>query len=187
MNTDTSVRIVSGLLFLTGSPFALWWLRREYRQRGRLTAFGSFIHVVMYALHGMFLGTLVWGVGGAPVAGGVYWLGIPLMVIGLGITLYAMHPFHAFLRWMGTSTPGLYTNSLYRFSRNPQFVGYGLLLLGFSIAWWNDLVWLGLLGYAALVYAVTLVEEEHLAHIYGDPYREYCQRVPRYLGLPKRN
>ena len=45
--------------------------------------------------------------------------------------------------------------------------------------------WIGFLAYAALVYAVTRIEEEHLTRIYGDPYREYCQRVPRYLGTPK--
>jgi protein-S-isoprenylcysteine O-methyltransferase Ste14 len=58
-------------------------------------------------------------------------------------------------------------------------------LLGFALAWWTPLVVVGLLGYAALAYAVTLVEEEHLMRTYGASYREYCQRVLRYLGFPK--
>jgi len=186
--TDTTARIISGLLFLVFSPLCLWWLRREYKQQGKLSWFGSILHVVMYGFHGMFCGMLAWGAGSAlPPMSEFAWLGIPLMVIGAGIMFYAMDLFQKFSRWLGSNTPGLQINGLYRYSRNPQFVGYGLLILGFFIAWWNSLSWLAILSYAALVYAVTLVEEEHLIRTYGESYREYCQRVPRYLGLPKRS
>ena len=184
--TDTTTRIVSGLLFLAFSPLCLWWLRREYKRRGKLNWFSSFVHVAMYGFHGMFCGTLAWGAGSTiPLMGTLAWLGLPLMVVGLGITVYAMDLFRKFSRWLGSNVPGLQTNGLYRYSRNPQFVGYGLFLLGFSLAWWTPLVVVGLLGYVALAYAVTLVEEEHLMRTYGASYREYCQRVPRYLGFPK--
>ena len=101
--------------------------------------------------------------------------------------LLGMDLFRKFSRWLGSDTPGLKTNGLYRYSRNPQFVGYGLAILGYILAWWNSLAWIGLLAYATLAYVVTRIEEEHLTHIYGDSYREYCQCVPRYLGLPKRS
>ncbi len=185
--TDILARVISGLLFLAFSVFALWWLRREYKQRGKLNWFGSFVHVGMYAVHGMFCGTLALGAEGALPAGRLTWFGIPLMVIGLVVTFAAMDLFRTFSRWVGNNTPGLYTKGLYRYSRNPQFVGYGLFILGFFVAWWNSLAWIGLLTYAALAYAVILVEEEHLIRTYGESYREYCQRVPRYFGLPKRN
>jgi protein-S-isoprenylcysteine O-methyltransferase Ste14 len=185
--TDTSARVISGLLFLGFSAFALWWLRREYKGHGKLTWIGSIIHVLIFVVHAMFTGTLVTGADAIHPPGRLLWLGIPLMVIGLGITIYAMDLFHKFSRWMGSDTPGLQMKGLYRFSRNPQFVGYGLAILGYILAWWTPLAWIGLLSYAGLVYAVTLIEEEHLTRIYGDSYREYCQRVPRYLGLPKRS
>lgn len=185
--TDTFARVVSGLLFLAFSAFALWWLRREYKGHGKLTWFGSIVHVVMYAFHGMFTGTLVTGADATHPPGRLLWLGIPLMVIGFGITVYAMDLFRKFSRWMGSNTPGLKTSGLYKYSRNPQFVGYGLLLLGYLLTWGNSLAWIGLLAYAALAYAVTRIEEEHLTRIYGDSYREYCQQVPRYLGTPKRS
>lgn len=185
--TDTFARVVSGLIFLAFSAFALWWLRREYKQHGKLTRFGSIIHVLMYATHGMFTGTLITGADAAHPPARLLWLGIPLMVIGICITAVGMDLFRRFSRWMGSDTPGLKTDGLYRYSRNPQFVGYGLLLLGYLLSWWNSLAWIGLLAYAALAYAVTRIEEEHLTRIYGDSYREYCQRVPRYLGSPKRS
>lgn len=185
--TDTFAHVVSGLLFLAFSAFALWWLRREYTKHGKLTWFGSIVHVVMFAFHGMFTGTLVMGANAAHSPGRLLWLGIPLMVIGFGIMLLGMDLFRKFSRWLGSKTPGLKTDGLYRYSRNPQFVGYGLAILGYILAWWTPLAWIGLLAYAALAYAVTLIEEEHLTRVYGDSYREYCQRVPRYLGLPKRS
>ncbi len=185
--TDSSARIISGLLFLAFSAFALWWLRREYKQHKKLTWFGSLVHVILYAFHGMFCGTLAMGADGTYPPGRLLWLGIPLMVIGLVMTLFAMDLFRKFSRWLGSDTPGLQTNGLYRYSRNPQFVGYGLLILGYFLAWWNSLAWIGLLSYIALAFAVTLLEEEHLNRIYGASYRDYCKRVPRYLGLPKRS
>ena len=185
--TDTEARIISGLLFLVFSPLALWWLRREYKQHGKLTWFGSLVHVVMYAFHGMFCGTLALGASGSIPMGELAWLGILLMIIGLVVTVVAMDLFHTLSRWVGNNTPGLQTKRLYRYSRNPQFVGYGLFILGFFVVWWNSIAWIGLLTYAALAYAVTLVEEEHLIRTYGESYREYCQQVPRYLGLPKRS
>jgi protein-S-isoprenylcysteine O-methyltransferase Ste14 len=185
--TDITARIASGLLFLVFSPLALWWLRREYKQHGRLTWFGSLVHVVVYAVHGMFCGILALGAEGTLPAGRFAWFGIPLIVIGLVVTFVAMDLFRTFSRWVGNNTPGLYMKGLYRYSRNPQFVGYGLFILGFFITWWNALAWIGLLTYAILAYAVTLIEEEHLTRTYGDSYREYCQRVPRYFGLPKRS
>ena len=176
---------LAGVIFVLFSTFALWALRREYQQRGKLSWFGSTIHVVGYAVHGMFCSLLAWGPAGVPPLGQIAWLGVPLMVLGLGITIYAMDWFRTFSRWVGNNTPGLFTNGLYRYSRNPQFVGYGLFILGFFIVWWTPLAWVGFLSYIALAYAVTLVEEEHLTRAYGDSYRQYCQRVPRYLGIPK--
>jgi hypothetical protein len=66
--TDTEARIISGLLFLALSPLAVWWLRREYKQQGKLNWFGSIVHVGVYAAHGMFCGTLALGASGTTPA-----------------------------------------------------------------------------------------------------------------------
>ncbi|NTV37628.1 MAG: isoprenylcysteine carboxylmethyltransferase family protein [Anaerolineales bacterium] len=124
---------------------------------------------------------MAWGTEGIAPLGPLAWIGVPLMILGLGITIYAMDLFQVFWRWVGSQTPGLQTGGLYRFSRNPQFVAYGVLMLGFILAWWNSLVWIAFPAYAILVYAVLHVEEEHLARVYGEAYREYCTRVRRFL------
>jgi protein-S-isoprenylcysteine O-methyltransferase Ste14 len=179
--TYTQAALASGGIFLVFSAFSLWYLRREYRQRGKLSWFGSLIHVLMYAAHGMFSGVLFWGPLGIVSLGPLAWAGIPLMVLGVGITVYAMDLFRTFSRWVGNRTPGLQTGGLYRYSRNPQFVGYGLLILGCVLAWWNAWAWLSMLTYCILACAVAHSEEEHLTRVYGDAYREYCARVPRFF------
>jgi protein-S-isoprenylcysteine O-methyltransferase Ste14 len=179
--TYTFASLISGLLFLVLTPIALWWLRREYRQRGKLTWFGSLVHIAAYTFHGMFMGVLIWGPQGIASMKPLAWIGIPLMVIGVGITVYAMDLFRTFSRWVGNQTPGLRTGGLYRYSRNPQFVGYGLLILGCILAWWNTWAWLGMLAYCILVYFVARIEEEHLTGVYGEAYRGYCSRVPRFF------
>ena len=136
----------------------------------------------MYCVNGALVGTSILGPEGVPRMLGVVWLGVPLMVAGLALTVLAMDCFRQFSRWLGSATPGLKTGGLYRYSRNPQFVGYGAFILGAVIAWGEPLGVLGLASYLALAYAVARIEEEHLARIYGQDYIEYCARVPRFFG-----
>ena len=174
------------MFFIIFSVFSLWYLRRQYRLRDKLSWFGALLHVMMFVINGMFVGMLACGLNAIPPMGSLYWLGVPLMVVGLGIVFYAMDFFRNFSRWLGNDTPGLKTVGLYNFSRNPQFVGYGLLILGVVITWGKLLGGIGLLSYLVLAHFVALVEEEHLTRVYGQSYRDYCARVPRFIGLLKK-
>jgi protein-S-isoprenylcysteine O-methyltransferase Ste14 len=185
MSEDLALLIV-GLFFVVFAVFSLWYLRKEYRQRGKLSWWGSIVHVTMFMVNGIFVSVSAWGVDGIPPMSGQAWLGVPLMVAGLGIVVYAMDLFRKFSRWLGNDTPGLATGGLYSLSRNPQFVGYGLLILGVVIAWGRASGWIGLLSFLMLAYLTARVEEEHLTRVYGQSYRDYCSRVPRFIGLPKK-
>lgn len=74
-------------------------------------------------------------------------------------------------------------HGLFRFSRNPIFVG--MMLIGLSVAittgtWWS---WAAL---AVFVVACTVqvgIEETHLEASFGDDYREYRRHVPRWIGM----
>ena len=178
--------LLLGALFVAFAGFTLFWLRREYAQRGRLGPFGSVLHVGVYCVNGAFVGTSIWGQVGVPPMLGEAWLGVPLMLGGLALTVLAMDCFRQFSRWLGSATPGLKTGGLYRYSRNPQMVSYGALILGAVIAWGEPLGLLGLASYLVLAYAVARIEEEHLARIYGQDYLDYCARVPRFVGWPGR-
>ena len=35
---------------------------------------------------------------------------------------------------------------------------------------------------AIILHVMIVTEEEHLRAVFGEDYRRYCERVPRYLG-----
>jgi len=76
----------------------------------------------------------------------------------------------------------LVQEGIFAHSRNPLYVGNALVFLGLFVVL-NS--WLGyLLGVPAMFVAyLSLVraEEEFLAAKFGESYREYCRRVPRFL------
>jgi len=77
------------------------------------------------------------------------------------------------------------TKGLYRYSRNPQYLTEFLMFIGVSIA---SASWIFLLF--SSVYEISLLsfassEERFCLEKYGDAYREYMNRTPRYIGIPK--
>lgn len=71
----------------------------------------------------------------------------------------------------------------YRFSRNPMYVGWTLLIIGFGLlmgSWWL----LGAAISAAVVthYRVVPGEEKFLLTRFGQEYEAYRRAVPRWLG-----
>lgn len=70
----------------------------------------------------------------------------------------------------------------YRFSRNPQYVGFILGLIGWATVASSRLTLAGsLIGVIPLV-LVPFAEEPWLRERYGAAYEEYRRAVPRFLG-----
>ena len=70
----------------------------------------------------------------------------------------------------------------YRFSRNPIYVAFTLLQIGFAV--WLDSAWiLAMLAPVLLVmsYGVIAREERYLEARFGEEYRSYARSVRRWL------
>jgi protein-S-isoprenylcysteine O-methyltransferase Ste14 len=85
-----------------------------------------------------------------------------------------------------TSLPTLVvvTSGIYRWSRNPLYVGGCLVMLG--VAFLCALDWLPLifpLSLAVLHFGIIRREERYLERKFGDDYLRYASRVPRYIPL----
>ncbi len=75
----------------------------------------------------------------------------------------------------------LIEGGIYRFSRNPYFLSYLIMFTGYTVLLQSIiLLVLSLIGFA-LIHAMVLKEEKHLAALHGQEYHQYKQRVPRYL------
>jgi protein-S-isoprenylcysteine O-methyltransferase Ste14 len=80
-----------------------------------------------------------------------------------------------------TGATELKTGGIYRISRNPMYVGFDALTLAAMLGLRSPIV-LVLGGYSILVYQLIIIgEERFLAAAFGAPYREYRERVRRYL------
>ena len=102
-------------------------------------------------------------------------VGLILYAIGTALVLLSIH----FFGQAPNDQPVL--EGPYRFSRNPQWVGLFLVLLGLAISAksWLLVVIVLVIG---LTYHIQILAEEELCRAqYGDTYERYLQTVPRYL------
>ena len=58
---------------------------------------------------------------------------------------------------------------------------YTVLILGYAMLWlnWLTMIWIGV--FLLTAHWMVITEEEHLAAKFGEEYRSYCQKVPRYI------
>ena len=70
----------------------------------------------------------------------------------------------------------------YRFTRNPQYVGDLVLLLGWGILANSLRTWVLCILAMAWFTIAPFTEEPWLRKHYGEAYDAYCRRVPRLFG-----
>lgn len=75
----------------------------------------------------------------------------------------------------------LITNGIYRFSRNPAFVGFDLFYLGLAIAFPNVIQSILCLSALVIFHLQIRQEEAFLTNTFGKEYTDYCRKVRRYL------
>jgi protein-S-isoprenylcysteine O-methyltransferase Ste14 len=175
---------ITGSAFLVAGAIILPMVRREYLKRGSLSQFTALLQLVLWFFFHVFLALAVFGDLWPPLEAYIpkHWVGVLLFLIGLVICLAGMWAFRSMKKVTGRETSRLVVKGIYRWSRNPQYVGYGLIILGFVIGYWSVTAWMVFIGYMMLVYATMRIEEQHLENVFGAEYQEYCQRVSRFLG-----
>jgi len=91
-------------------------------------------------------------------------------------------------RVYGLKEDELITSGIYKRSRNPQYVGYGLMFFGAAIASGSLVSFFFVAVFAAMVHAgVTLIEEPHLERIFGESYNKYRRQSGRYFQIHSAN
>jgi len=116
-----------------------------------------------------------------PLKMGVAWFYAGLIIYLLGLAFIIM----AVITFSATPLDKPNTTGIYRVSRNPMYFGWFLAYVGIGIA---STSWLFLLLSVALIIVMTILavpEERFFCEKYGDAYREYMNRTPRWIGIPK--
>ena len=77
------------------------------------------------------------------------------------------------------------TGSLYRYSRHPMYLAMFLIYIGAGFASASWLFFLLAIAAIVLVRSEAILEERHCLERYGNAYREYMNRTPRWIVIPK--
>jgi protein-S-isoprenylcysteine O-methyltransferase Ste14 len=112
-----------------------------------------------------------------------------LFAVGLALMLAGGHYFSVAKTNIPPYKPALnlVTDGLYAWIRNPMYVGFGFMLAGLAIAFGSDWTLVLMLPAAIVLHrGVVLREEHYLEAKFGDTYRQYTARVPRYGWPPRR-
>ncbi len=149
------------------------WASEQWSRTERLLANST--HVVIIPL------TIIYSIF-LPLKLGTVWLyvGITIYFIGLIMNLIvginiATIPFD--------KEP--ITRGIYRFSRHPGYFGGFLVFLGIGIACASWAFLLFAVAWIVMWHIAVPAEERSLLNKYGETYREYMSRTPRWIGLPK--
>ena len=135
----------------------------------------------------------------------VLWGAMVLEIWGISISLFEVPPFLqaiGLVVWcfgfallylgrfeMGRSfrlgTPkehtGLKVDGLFRFSRNPMYIGMYATVVAAALFTLNPVVILLGAFVIAIHHSIVLAEENHLQKVFGQEYRDYRNRVRRYI------
>ncbi|HET7814426.1 MAG TPA: isoprenylcysteine carboxylmethyltransferase family protein [Candidatus Baltobacteraceae bacterium] len=111
------------------------------------------------------------------------WLGVALCLAGLVVLWLAIIDFGTSFRiGIDTGKPGeLVTNGIFARTRNPIYVGFAFVLCGEFLIFPHPVLLLYVAAGFALFHRQVLREESFLRERYGDAFRTYAARVPRYL------
>ncbi len=106
-----------------------------------------------------------------------FWAGLPIYILGFIVFLIAI------VNISTTPIGKIFTRGMYRYSRHPMGLGMLIMNIGIGVA---SASWLFLLIAIAMVFIPdTAIEEKYCLEKYGDTYREYMERTPRWIGMPK--
>ena len=110
--------------------------------------------------------------------------GVPIVA---GAVIYLWCAWDFTFAGKGTPAPidaprNLVAHGLYRYVRNPMYVGVLSILFGEALWFWSkSLAQYGLIVLAFFYMFVILFEEPVLRAKFGDSYRKYCEMVPRWI------
>jgi protein-S-isoprenylcysteine O-methyltransferase Ste14 len=140
------------------------------RKENRLT-YAVFLPMVVSWVYAVFL----------PLQLGTVWLysGLIICLFGIIFTCVAIRNFAT------SPKEKVITKGLYRFTRNPTYIGMILMQIGLGIACSS---WLYLLLTVALIILLNAnlsAEERYCLYRFGDDYRKYKNITPRWIGIPK--
>lgn len=110
---------------------------------------------------------------------------VGLFAIALGVLIFITAMVHMKTSWRvgidKQTKTSLITYGIYRFSRNPAFVGFDLMFIGLFLTYPGILTFVVILANIIAFHLLILHEEMHLAQAFREEYIDYKLKTPRYF------
>jgi protein-S-isoprenylcysteine O-methyltransferase Ste14 len=116
-----------------------------------------------------------------PLKTGTVWLYAGLFIFAVSLVMYII----TVIGIANTKADKPVTHGIYRITRHPIYFSGFLLYLGTGIACASWIVILLALLWLIFFIIVVPAEERFLVEQYGETYREYLNKTPRWIGIPK--
>ncbi len=116
-----------------------------------------------------------------PLKTGTAWLYVGLTIFALSVVMYVVTT----ISIANTPVNEPVTRGAYRISRHPVYFNGFLLYFSMGIACASWVLLLLAVAWIVLWQIAVPAEERFLLEKYGDAYRKYMNRTPRWIGIPK--
>jgi protein-S-isoprenylcysteine O-methyltransferase Ste14 len=160
---------------------------RQYRMGGRseVTEWGSLGVIVLSLAIGFVLARIAVGLlPGLRLAAGVDAVALPLMWLGIGFRLWAIHTLGRFFRGVVhvQADHEVIRHGPYRLLRHPSYAGALVAVVGLALTFhnWAAFVLYVACGTAGVLYRIRVEERVLLAEL-GDAYRDYAATTARLV------
>ena len=137
----------------------------------RISIFTNFI---------LFLGLFIYSIF-LPLQLGTAWFYTGLAICVLGVAAWTI----AMVNIANIPLGEPWAKGLYRYSRHPMVLSSYLIFIGAGIASASWIFLLFSIVFIILSAALVIAEERHCLEKFGTAYREYMNRTPRWIGIPK--
>jgi protein-S-isoprenylcysteine O-methyltransferase Ste14 len=105
------------------------------------------------------------------------WFYIGLVIFGFGVLLCLV----SIINFARPAENGINFNGLYRISRNPMYVAYFIYFLGCVVLTQSMLLFAILIIFQISAHWIILSEERWCIKKFGDVYKNYMNKVRRYI------
>ena len=137
----------------------------------KITSYVSMVVELMAIVYSIFL----------PFKLGTMWFYIGLTIFLLGLVILTIASVNFTVAPMNVPI----TRGIYRYSRHPLYLASLLIYISVGIA---SASWVFLLIFIVQLVSISIAaveEERYCLEEYGGSYREYMNRTPRWIGIPK--
>lgn len=104
----------------------------------------------------------------------IFKIGIIVYIFGIILFVLSVYSFEKY-------SDGICKNGIYKFSRNPMYIGYFIYFIGCSLLTKSFLLFIFTLIFQISSHWIILSEERYCIKIYGEEYINYMKEVRRYI------